>query len=116
MSFFTKVRRWWISVRGKRAFTNLLNGQFAKVWSDKDIANFDAFLRQQAVPAGAFLITMGLDEGGLIWFHYTVETVPEGGFIVGNKVEMQFPKEENPSNRECPIKWKGLPIWRYTGR
>lgn len=75
--------------------------------------DFHRFLETQAKPAGAFLITVELDEGGLVWFHYIIEISPEGGAVVGSKVTMQFPKDENPDNRACPSEWKGLPVWRY---
>ena len=112
MRLIKRLQDWWKYTQGKRTFKNLLKKNFNKVWRGKERAAFHRFLRDQAMPAGAFLVTWETVEGGLVWFHYVVKESNTEGCCVSGNVEFAIPPEETPELRECPAPWKGLPVWR----
>ncbi|GEM_PF-4632361 len=110
IDLFARVRCMWDNFRGRRALDHLMNCQFHKVWHGKNLDDFHVFLVGQATSVGAFLIAWQLEEGGLVWFHYTIEHVPDAVCVVAKHNALQFP--DNQENRDCPEEWKGLPVWR----
>lgn len=84
-------------------------GKFDKVWKGKNKEAFDRFLEEQAEPAGGFVLTFPLSDGGLFWFFYKL-IKNEGDKLIFESPEIYVPDEDD--NQEGPPEYKGYPIWR----
>lgn len=113
MSYLKKLVKSWNMWRDERRsrtlFKRLVTGEFNKVWSGEELAAFEFFLIYEAVPAKGFLITLPIDEGGLVWIFYPILETTDTGLEMG-KTCVAVPK--NANDRVCPTEWRGYPIRR----
>src|SRR3989338_1744025 len=97
----------------------LMKCEFGDLWTGKDFDEFLCFIRDQAVPYGQFLITLPVslevNKEGLDWFCYRIKRswVIEGQ-VYFESLYMGFSAQTSEEKlKECPERWKGLPVWRY---
>lgn len=91
---------------------NLLNGEFDKIWEGEELDSFHEFLYSHALEKAGFVLTVELEEGGLMFFFYQMEEL-----VIqrdGNKLSITLPEVFIPREgigRELPDALKEYPVF-----
>ena len=109
--------------KAEKFFRNLLNCKFDKLWSGKELGDFQTFVLLQGIPAGGFLITIPMylddpddpEDKGYTWFFYeaTLEKKDGRARLLISSPKVSVPMAQD-ALRERPEQWKSYPVWRYT--
>ena len=99
---------------------NLTEAKFEEIFDNKeDLDKFYTFLRNRAVPAGGYVVSFPVTEGGLFWLLYKIRTVRERRdklHLELDDFKLFYPKDF--VDRTIPTECKGYPVWwleeRYT--
>lgn len=87
----------------------LTSGRFENLFDSEELARFQAFLREVALPSRGFILSVPFEDGP-IWGFYEFKQVFIGR--ESNKVETLPPKYIIPNpNEDLPQELKKYPIW-----
>jgi hypothetical protein len=112
----TRVRAMITSWRDERRTEKLIRDftacRFERLFSGKDLDAFYEFFHEQAIPAGALLLTIPIEGDSLGWVFYPIESVTadtSSSAVQFGPILVCLPED---GGRAVPDEWKGYPVWR----
>ena len=95
----------------RKKLKHLTDCRFDRIWEGGELASFEVFLLNKAVPAGGFLIKFPITKTN-VWLFYKIAGVKDNAVVLSGHPEVAVP--QYLYRYDCPEEWRQYPVWEFS--